>query len=502
MTRLRPVAAVSAAGVVVAVIIGLASPASAVAGPAITVDSPAANEVLTGQPTISGRAAPDFGYTIDKVTVSLTSPTTSDLPAPWNDRTASFSWSPSLSWNGPYRARVVAKEVLVLGLGEATSEATVSFRMEIPPANPEGVRAEANPDRTVRVTWARNGEPDMIAYRVQRKDAGASTFHDVGGAVPQPSSGSAVSIADPATAAGGTFTYQVQAIRAGRSGDASTAVGSGFSATQVVLPALAAGPPGEPGKPPPPDGPPQNAAPTPNLSAFLKGSGALPTASVPQAPSIPDGTFSENLPFATPPAAKGGRAGAIGLSADPAANSARAVLIPVAGGILLCLVAFHVRRFNRWLVAPEGGEPGRRPAARRQVTESLPVVATTESDPDPPSGAPPAPTPVPAPNWLLGIGHKADGDGIGATAAAGRPRGEVKPKQPPVSLEYWSVPPATAAKADPAPDDHPDDDSLWAPLTPSPFVAKAPRVRADEAPSDDAWDDVLVKPGAGRSHPA
>jgi hypothetical protein len=228
---------------------------------------------------------------------------------------------------------------------------------------------------------------------------------------------------------------------------------------------------------------------------------------VPEAPSIPDGTFSENLPFAVPPA-QSGRAGddALGLAADSSGNSGRAVLVPVAGGLLLCLVAFHVRRFNRSLVAPDGGKPGGKPARkpatpRRQVTQSLPIIATSETDHDPLPVAPQS-VPAPAPNWLLGIGHKSSKDATPAATGESRPSGVVRPKPLPVSLEYWTARPETAPGPKPVSDDRPDDDSKWAPPTRSPFATKAPRAPVNEPPSEDAWEDILVKPGGGMSHPA
>ncbi|MDQ6927836.1 MAG: fibronectin type III domain-containing protein [Actinomycetota bacterium] len=504
---MRPLAAASAAGVVVAIVFGAASPASASVPPAITIASPASNAVLTDQPTISGNAAmPGAFDNMGNVAVSLVSGP-GNLPSPCDPcgsgsgQSVSFSWSPALAHNGPFQAHIEASgSQFLLGVldGAATSEATVSFRMEIPPAEPGGVRAEAGPDQSVRVTWARNSEPDMIAYRVQRKDPGASAFHDVGGAVAQPSNGSAVSVADPAAGPGGTFIYQVQAIRAGRSGDASTAVGSGFTATQVVVPPAPPGAPPPPGSPPP-AGPAQSPAPTPNLSAFLKGSGAPPKASVPAAPSIPDGTFQENLPFAVPRAGGSGRAGAdtIGLHADSSGNSTRAVLVPVAGGLLLCLVAFHVRRFNGWLTAGPGAV--KRGPTRRQVSETLPVVATGESVTSPARDAPPdpqpPPEPTPAPTWLTGLIP---------LASEARPTATPRAKKPAVSLDYWSTSATVAAKPEattpeattpeattpeatsPVEGDADEgDEAKWAPLT----VAK-----------HDAWEDILVKPGATTTH--
>lgn len=496
MTRSRSLAAVVAAGAVVAVVLAPASPAAASVAPAISVDSPSANEILADGVTISGNASmPGSLDNMGTVRVSLTSSVGAAVPAPCdpcsdgNGQSVSFSWSPDLPRNGPYVAHVSAGgSQFLLGVldGEATSDATVPFRMEVKPADPAGVRAEANPDQTVRVTWARNGEPDMIAYRVQRKDPGASTFHDVVGAVAQPSGGSAVSVADPVpVSGGGTVVYQVQAIRAGRSGDASTAVGSAFSTTEVVVAApVVAGAPGAP-----PAGPPENAAPTPNLSAFLSGGAALPKASLPDTPSIPDGGFNENLPFAIPPA-NSGRAGddALGIGAGSSGNGTRAILIPIAGGFLLCLVAFHVRRFNGWLAAAPGAR------ARPRTPISPPPAAqgrfggpTFKPPPAPaPDPTPTAPAPAPAASWLL-------------TATATQPKPPPKPLEAapgvrilgdappkPTSLESWLKP--SSHKAPVADDGDNDDDAKWAALTPAP---------SPEPPAKPRWDDILVKPGAG-----
>jgi hypothetical protein len=342
--------------------------------------------------------------------------------------------------------------------------------MEAPPAQPADVRAEANADQTVRVTWARNSEPDMIAYRVQRKDPGAASFHDIGGAVPQPSGGSAVSIADPAAApGGGTFDYQVQAIRAGRSGDASTPIGSGFSSTSVAVAPIGPGATNSPAPAPPAENP----ALTPNLSAFLKGSaGGLPKASLPQAPAIPDGGFSENLPFAAPASRSGRGEEAIGLGAESSGNGARAILIPVAGGLLLCLVAFHVRRLNGWLA----------PAAAKPVSVTpIPSAPLAHDEPSPP---PPAAARA------------------GITILDDAPNGTTKTSSSPESaFASWLTgngplpDPVDDAVRDNKPEDEVDDDRQWAPLgasTSSPKASGAPQ-------GDDDWDNILVKPGGGRT---
>ncbi|HUQ64265.1 MAG TPA: hypothetical protein VM121_10970 [Acidimicrobiales bacterium] len=514
MNRLRPVAACAAAGVVIVVVVGMASPAGAAVPPTITVESPSANAVLIEEPTISGNVdMPGSLDSVRNVAVSLVSSPGSDTPAPCDPcgsgdgSSVSFSWSPQLSRNGPYQGRVTATgSQFLLGVfdGETTSEATVSFRMEVAPADPADVRVETNPDRTVRVTWARNSEPDMIAYRVQRKDPGSSTFRDVGGAVPQPASGSAVSIADPATAQGaGTFVYQVQAIRVGRSGNASTAVGSGFSSSEVLIapPAGAPPPPGAAATPPA-----ENAAPTPNLSSFLKGSGGgLPNAALPNTPQIPDGGFDQNLPFVIPPASAGGRSNddALGIEAASSGNSARAVLIPVAGGLLLCLAAFHVRRFNGRLASVPNAGVGVGVGAGAGVGVKLDPVpdfspATTSAH-------------APAATWLLSASPGA------AKAAPAPPRVSTgvrvladAPKKSPQSFDKWlkgSAPSADNevddASAEEDRGDHEpldadllDDDAKWAPLTaPSqPFLPKPTPSTGAEEP---AWDDILVEPGSG-----
>lgn len=432
--------------------------------------------MLTGDPSISGRASmPGSLDRIGNVAVSLTSPITSDLPPPCDpcnsDHTYSeaFSWTPSLARNGPYQLHVAASgSQFLFGVldGEVASEKTASFQMEVKPAEPTGVRTAANPDQSVRVTWDRNSEPDMIAYRVQRKDPGASAFHDVGGAVAQPAGGSAVSTVDPGTGpGGGTFVYQVQAIRAGRSGDASTAIGSGFSSAQVVVAPSPVAPP--PGGAPVPGAPsaaaPESPAPLPNLSAFLSGGGSLPKAALPSMPALPDGTFEETLPFGARPADGLGQNGAeaIGLNAGSSSNGGRAVLIPVAGGLLLCLAAFHVRRFNGWLNATPAG-----------VTTA--TLATT------PAAPPLRPAPAPAVREYA-----------------------------PVPAESWLMSPAT--DSDPTGHDladEPEDDTKWAPVTPfgapaAGFTTTERKPRGNGAAENESnWEDILVKPGAGTTRPS
>jgi hypothetical protein len=489
------------------------APAGASVGPAINFSSPAPNEVVSGEVTIAGDASmPGSLDTVNDVSVSLTSgigapvPSACDPCSSDHGSSASFSWSPSLSRNGPYQAHVSAGgSQFILGVldGEATSEDTVSFSVEVKPADPAGVKADANADRTVTVRWSRNTEPDMIGYRVQRKDPGASSFHDLGGAVAQPSTGSTVSVVDAGTAQGGAFVYQVQAIRAGRTGDASSAVGSGFSSTDVSIPL----PPGAAPAPPAADGPPQNPAPTPNLSAFLSRGGKPPAAGLPPAASIPDGDFQEHLPFAIPPAGADNKA--VALQASSGNGKGRTLLIPVAGGLLLCVIAFHVRRFNGWLAADEA-RPRRVPNLAQPSDQSGATAALAA-----PSG------PAPPPLW----------ETPAAAAAATSPSVKVLPAEPllaapllaggdgaPRSPEATKAPqPSTTWTLVPSKLSSPesDDDAKWAewarpgstaPSAPAPArvtdQAASPLERSEERPetSDDAWEDaVLAVPGAGRT---
>lgn len=377
--------------VVAALTIATAAPASA-APPVVTVSSPGAGELFTSPSVrIAGEVhLQDLNRITGRITgvvVTISGPGTSrSCDDCWNASTpydATFGFTPQLDFNGPYSIRVVATGTDVI-TGTETAEARRSFKVEVPPAPPRDVRVEPGPDRRVTISWARNSEPDVKGYRVNRLAPGSSTPQVVG-SVDQPSSGSRVSLVDAGVpAAAGTYRYTVTAIRPDRDGVVSNRATAGSSPVTIELgaaPSAGGGPPGTDGEGPgsgPGAG--TGTGPAPSLAGRPTGSGGVssllsgaggspPSIAVPGGLALPvDGGFSESLPFAVP---DGEIAGDDQESDDPAVlensssdeDNQRALFVPIAAGLLLCVLALHMRQFNRTVLGPP------RPAAYLPILE-------------------------------------------------------------------------------------------------------------------------------------
>jgi hypothetical protein len=75
-----------------------------------------------------------------------------------------FTWTtPPLPWNGPYAVHVEVDSPA------GSKTVTRLFAVVVPPATPSDVRAVQAGDG-LNVTWARNPEPDIVGYRVQRAE--------------------------------------------------------------------------------------------------------------------------------------------------------------------------------------------------------------------------------------------------------------------------------------------------------------------------------------------
>src|SRR5207248_5865865 len=124
----------------------------------------------------------------------------------------------AVDWNGPYHVEATgdAKDPF----GDSTVTTGADFHAAVPPPDPAKVAASVNKDRSVTVAWDRiTGTPDLQPFYVYRKGPGDKDFHSFA-RVLQPASGDRVAIPDPDTkAAGGSYTYQVEARRNGVSGD-------------------------------------------------------------------------------------------------------------------------------------------------------------------------------------------------------------------------------------------------------------------------------------------
>jgi len=376
--RCRAAAVVAGTSMAVLAVIMPATMATADDALSVTVDQPV---VDGGTATVSGSAtmSDTLGLGLDRVTgvaINVTprnpagpSQSCSGCGADLGQRSVSFSFTTSeLAYNGPYDVivDVSGRKVVdrLFNAAPVSTRATQAFNVEVDPAPPANVSAAANADRSVTVTWSRNSEPDLVGYQVKRRGPGSSGFQPVGSAVAQPPDGSKVQWTDTTVGpTGGQFEYLVVAVRPDGDGAITDRATSASTGAGVTVPGPAGGPAGGPAAPggPTADGPGAIATPGPggafttgsssslDLSSFLASGGAPPSVSVPGGETEPDGTFSATLPFGAraEPDMGSGSVEILGHSA-----SGRSLLLPIATGLLLCMVALHLRRFNRRVFAP------------------------------------------------------------------------------------------------------------------------------------------------------
>lgn len=349
--------------VLATLVAGPASPAAAEA--VITIDSPRADPPLeSASVTVSGKAesAAPLINMVKRVTLTIkdTAPFTIECTA----QPCAFKWTPSLPLNGPYEVSVAAVEaVQLLGTEGDTSRQVRRFAVAAPPARPVLDTPKVTAGRTVELSWSRNAEPDMLYYAVFRRDPGASRFLQVGGKVAQPPPGTRPAFSDTTTSgfSGGEYSYQVVAVRKGASGTADTEKLSEPSAlagaavpappTTIATAVPAPGTPATTVKPGPPAGV--------DLSGFLS-SRAQPVTIAPiTVPEPPDTGFSGSLPFgAALPSEELEEGEAEAVPPRDARGSsvvridAGRPLVPVAAGLVLLLLAMHMRVLGRRVKAP------------------------------------------------------------------------------------------------------------------------------------------------------
>lgn len=375
-----------------------ASPAAAAA--VITIDAPAAGTSTSPAVNVEGRAESDTPLLYRIKTVKLVIADKSrDVEC--TQQPCRFSWAVNLPVNGPYVLKVTAAEATVLGnLLGSTKEASRSFSVAAPPARPVLDKPTVTEGRTVDLSWSRNTEPDMLYYALFRRDPGSSSFIRIGGNIAQKPSAK-ITFSDTTTSAfnGGDYAYQVVAVRKGASGTADTEAKSEPSGAAAVS------------VPPPPTT--TTAAPNPagvpagtgtgagtggagttttvkrgsaggvDLSGFLNSRPpAVPLTPI-TTPEPPDTGFGANLPFgARPPGQEleEGEAEAVpprGRTSVINSLENGRPLVPVAGGLVLLLLALHMRLLNRRIKAADAAD--------------LPVEGGASAR------AEPAPEPAPAP---------------------------------------------------------------------------------------------------------
>lgn len=207
--------AILGAGMAVAVVFGMASPAQA-HPTGLDITSPVgAQDQSPG--TVDARITPGHS-TLTSARVRVVQ-VGSEPPRPdlvvTGAPSSSMRFPVSLPFNGAYRATVTVtfedRGPLGVVIDEGSTEDVEDFTVNAPPVNPTGVKTVVDAaSRAVTVSWAANTEPDMLFYVVQRAKGGSTDFAQVGGAISHPTT----QFVDTTTAeAGGEYRYQVVAVR-------------------------------------------------------------------------------------------------------------------------------------------------------------------------------------------------------------------------------------------------------------------------------------------------
>jgi hypothetical protein len=408
MTRRLPAAVARllgvAAGLAVVVVVPFAAAPAALAsgGLTVTIDSPGPGQTVTDSSAIhvSGSVG-SIGVlsSVDSITVTLTengialAPVTlcnqcgSDNPLP-------FTYNKTVTANGSYSVHVAATGSLLFQ-SVTDGSADRSFTVAVPPPAPTGVTAKLQPDGTVKVSWNPiTGLDDVRGYSVSRRPAGGD-FKIVGAALP-----SAPTYVDHPPAGGGSYQYQVITYRnaAVASNDPNSWLPSSPSASASVdipVPVTTTAAPASSGPTttlPVGGGLIQGGAASsaPDLGSFFSSNAAdISLPPLPPATTIPDGTYSETLPFGAASDALGkvngvqpGRpsssSGSGKLETDKALSNSnrRALLVPVAAGSVLSVAALQLRWLNRRLAIPPVGK-------REQEPEALEPDDPGDDDVDP-----------------------------------------------------------------------------------------------------------------------
>ena len=479
MTRLGRRSGAAAALLLSLLVATPASPAGAEeGGPAITIDSPRADRPLESPTvTVSGTATSGSLYRMRDITLTASGDAAKKVTC--SQSPCAFSWTLTRPSNGRYEYKIAATQALPLvGTAGPSNERTGVFHVAAPAAKPVLDPPTVNEARNTELSWTRNTEPDMLYYAVFRKDPGGSKYMPVGNTVPQPGSGAKVPFTDTTTSAfnGGDYSYQVVAVRKGAGGDWPKEIASDpSSARTATVPA----PPTTtsitgPGAPAP--GAPPAAGPTttvkPGTSAGVDLSGFLSSRSQPvtlpsiTVPEPPDTGFEGTLPFgARPPGDDLEEGEAEAVLPDDARRSIISridpgrPLVPVAGGLVLLLLAMHLRLLNhRIKVAPDGDLPvDAAPVPPPPAAPApAPVRAAAPTPPPARRPAPAAPPPQPAPAPASALYDVDDGwdDEDWAPEPAPAPARAREADPEPELVTLWAPP--EADEPDPAPFD-PDE---------------------------------------------
>ncbi|MBV8980564.1 MAG: hypothetical protein JO086_06665, partial [Acidimicrobiia bacterium] len=299
-------------------------------------------------------------------------PNTQPNPKPCTGTDFDFKqdFNPPLAFNGPYTVTATGQAHDQSFLGNSApvtgTSNRISFGMAVPAPNVGNVTAAVNKDRSVTVSFDRDGNtPDAQSYWVYRKGPGESDFHARFQVKQQPS-GARLSAPDAGTqAAGGDYLYEVEEHRNGQTGDATSFTVSDKSKSVsnkvtvpnpppgVTTPPVTAPPPSSDGAPPVVKGTPSGVT---RSSGFSSSSGSS-AATTPTSEAVtPDPGFARGLPYAAgaTPNDNNSEGDNSAVAVTPGRHSSpnKGVLIPVAGAAVLVLGALHLRYFKKRLDEP------------------------------------------------------------------------------------------------------------------------------------------------------
>lgn len=248
-------------------------------------------------------------------------------------------------------ATVTYRDPLVLGIARPDPQTTgpVRFGVAVPPARVTGVKATYDPaTKKVDLTWAPNGEPDLVGYRVERNPPGPDGFEPVGGVVDGTSLTDTLAVDEE-------HRYRVVAIRSGPDdrirevvGEFSDIVTSGPDRPEPTVPDTSRPPSGSRAG---------------STAGNRSGSGGgTPQPRRGSATTIDSG-FNRDLPFdprqtttvlAAPSPVPPEDAAVLAIDDDRAEeDDRRATLVPIAGGLALMMGAVHLRLLSKSAAAPE-----------------------------------------------------------------------------------------------------------------------------------------------------
>lgn len=274
---------------------------------------------------------------------------------------------PVPAYNGPYQLVLTAHVQDGIGQQADVTRSDVRFGVAVSAATPTNFKASTSTkNRLVTLGWDRNTEPDLWGYGVYRLPPGQKTpGKDATFKVLQsdPKDGNRVSVIDDKVpAAGGEYTYLIQAIRPGATADINTSFTISGRATVKVTVA-----PGTPGATEPPTTPGPNGG---GGTPVIRGGGAntprLSSASSPtisgnstatSEPVAPDPGFVRDLPYGAATTIPGEDPGdessvAINQEGGKAKSNQRGLLIPAATGAILFVAAFQLRWLKKRLEEP------------------------------------------------------------------------------------------------------------------------------------------------------